>query len=107
MNGFVFASCKDPSLEIGTFDLVYILFMDWALLTQGCRLDHSLSLKQLIILTRSLTNVGAPVEAAEGIVETVHVRLAHTPAVRHPTCDTRVLIGQSHTMEPSDWMTLT
>jgi len=34
---------------------------------------------------RSLTNVGAPVEAAEGVVETVHVRLAHTPAVRHLT----------------------
>ena len=66
-----------------------------------------LRLEQLIILTRSLTHVGAPVEAAEGVVEAVHVSLAHTPAVRHPTCDTRLLIGQSPTMEPSDWLTLT
>ena len=51
-------------------------------------------LSKQIILTSSLAHVCTPVEAAEGVVEAVHVRLAHTPAVRHPACDTRTLIGQ-------------
>ena len=55
------------------------------------------------ILTRSLTHVGAPVEAAEGVVEAVHVRLAHAPAVRHPTCDK----GSHWSLWASDWLTLT
>ena len=58
-------------------------------------LIKSLNTTNLIILTSPLTNIGAPVKAAEGVIEAVHVRLSHTPAVRHSTCDTRgLLIGQ-------------
>jgi len=67
-------------------------FLGWllVLLSGGFRDWHSLGGPRVGRRSRRpgpspLTHVGASVKAAEGVIEAVHVRLSHTPAVRHST----------------------
>jgi len=67
-------------------------FLGWllVLLSGGFRHRHSLGGPRVGRRSRrpgasSLTHIGTSVKAAEGVIEAVHVRLSHTPAVRHST----------------------